>query len=912
MSGLAVRRRLAAVLAADIAGYSRLMGEDETTTVRDLKAHQAVVLPLVGEFGGRIIDTAGDGILAEFASVVNAMECALEIQRAMAERNRDVPAARRMQFRIGINLGDVIHDDARIYGDSINIAARLEGIAEPGGICISAKVREEIGHRMALGFRDLGPQRLKNIAEPVRAYAVEGGGPQLAKTPAQSGTTIGTGRRSPMPAVRSAPIIGRAAELADVRRALESHRVVTIVGPGGMGKTRLAAAVGRSLQADRQPVGWVELAPVSAPELVPHVIADTLGVRLREGEPPVDAVAEVLRRKRMTVVLDNAEHVIDCVAKVAHSLRAAPGIRLLVTSRAPLKLPEETTVRLDGLAVPEAAVEATEAAAFGAVALFCARAFAASRRFVLTDENVEAVVRICRQLDGMPLAIEFAAARVASLGVTKVAEQLSQRLGALSAGSSVAPQRHQTMRAAFDWSYNLLSPREQALFCRLGVFSGGFGVDGAHALAESMQVDTWAADDLLASLVDKSMVVVDRGDPPRYSLLETARTYALEKLQASGADDDARRCHARFVAASLDSAYDAWFLGSEHEWLPQIKREVDNISAALTWALGPRGDGGLAMQLAGTLLPVFLGGRERRIEARAYVDAALAFIDASTPPRTAARLWVAKGMLGRLIDRAASQGSFERAMALYRQAGDERGLAHALLEFARTLGGCGEVARAEQAVDEAEALLRSVRAPMLVGLVSMKRGFLKIMSGQPHEAVVAFKRSTEQLEAAKATTRALQAMSDVADAMWACEQLEDAESGFREVIRRRRETDDSQVLAAPLLNLAGVLIERGKLDEAGKIAREALPTSDQRWTAFGPLALRLALLERYTSAARLYGCTLASYAAAKHRIEPNEARLCSKLEQILREKLKPDELQRLIGEGEKMTEDAACGLAVEV
>lgn len=189
MAEIAVMRRLVAILAADIAGYSRLMGEDEAATVRDLKAHQAVVLPFVPQYGGRVIDTAGDGILAEFPSLIHAVECAVEIQRAMATRNRDVPPERRMQFRIGINLGDVIHDDARIYGDGINVAARLEGIAEPGGICISSKVREELGSRLPVAFRDLGLRHLKNIAQPVHVHAIE------VDTPAPAAARKGPGHR---------------------------------------------------------------------------------------------------------------------------------------------------------------------------------------------------------------------------------------------------------------------------------------------------------------------------------------------------------------------------------------------------------------------------------------------------------------------------------------------------------------------------------------------------------------------------------------------------------------------------------------------------------------------------------------------------------------------------------------------
>lgn len=919
MTKVAVRRRLVAILAADIAGYSRLMGDDETATVRDLKAHQAVVLPLVARFNGRIIDTAGDGILGEFASVIHAVECALEIQRVMAGRNREVPVDRRMEFRIGINLGDVIHDDTRIYGDSINIAARLEAIAQPGGICISSKVRDEIGHRLPLSVRDLGRQRLKNIAEPVRAYAVAAAEapqrPRGTKAGAKPAASIGGGYRSGDFGMRPAgqeSLIGRAAELAELRREMERHRLVTIVGPGGVGKTRLAEALCHALHADKQSIAGVELAPLSDPDLVPHVIADTLGVRLREGEPAVDSLAEVMRRRKITLVLDNAEHVLDSVRRVAHAmLRTAPEVRLLVTSRAPLKFPEESTFRLEGLAVPELHVSTTEAADFAAVALFCARAHAASRGFRLTKENALPIVKICRQLDGMPLAIEFAAARVASLGANTVAEQLSQRIGALSAGSPVAPPRHQTMRATFDWSHDLLSPDEQALFCRLGVFAGGFGIEGAQALAKDIPADHRDAPDLLAGLVEKSMVVVDSGEPPRYSLLETARAYALEKLASGGGADQARRRHAQFVAALLEDAYEAWFVQPEHQWLPRMWREADNVSVALSWALGPKGDNGLAVQLAGTLLPLFLGVRERRIEARAHVDSALASVDASTPSRAAARLWVAKGMLCRLIDRGASQASFERAMTLFRQAGDESGLAHALIQYARALASRGDTTRAEEALDEAQGLLRSLRAPVLLGLLSMNRGFLRIMSGRLPEAVIEFKRSAEQFDAAKATTRLLQALSDVADARWACEELDEAEAGFREVIRRSPETPDSQVLAVPLLNLVGVLIEKGELEEAATIARNALPISDQRWTAFGPLALRLAVQKKYTSAARLYGRCLASYAAVNHRIEPNEARLCGKVLKHLRENLDTSELERLIEEGGNMTEDAACRLALD-
>lgn len=402
-------------------------------------------------------------------------------------------------------------------------------------------------------------------------------------------------------AVPTSVLFGRDDDLRALGELLDRHPLVTVAGPAGIGKTRLAQAVARA-HAQAVPGGllWVDLASLADPALLPQAVAQSLGLALDGSRDATATVGAALSKSSALVVLDNAEHLLGAVVEFIARLRAAaPALRLLVTSQEVLHLTDEQVFRPEPLALPEGD-DPECLAASGAVALFVARAQAADRRFELNADNRVAVADICRRLDGIPLAIELAAVRVPLLGVAGLRERLDQRLHVLTAGDRGAPRRHQTLRAALEWSHQLLSPAEQAVLRRLGVFAGGFTLEAAQQVAEDGQgIDTWDALDLLGTLVDKSLVAMEDDAPPRYRMLETTRLFALERLIESGEAADARTRHREHFVTLAEEAREQ-MLVADSRGLARLDRERDNLMLALAWRQNDD-DGSRGLRLAAAL-----------------------------------------------------------------------------------------------------------------------------------------------------------------------------------------------------------------------------------------------------------------------------------------------------------------------
>jgi predicted ATPase/DNA-binding winged helix-turn-helix (wHTH) protein len=404
-------------------------------------------------------------------------------------------------------------------------------------------------------------------------------------------------------------MIGRDDAVAVLVTRLSRERLVTIVGTGGIGKTTVALTVAECMMAGYKHGVWlVDLAPLGDPRLVPSAVATVFGLEIRS-EDPLAALVAAVRDHRLLLLLDNCEHLIDAAAGLAAAiLSGAPGVNILATSREPLGLAGEREYRLAPLGIPKASsrLTAAEASAFPAVQLFVERASAVVEDFALTDMNAPAVTEICRRLDGLPLAIEFAAPRVDVLGVEGLAARLHDSLQLLEARRLTTMPRHRTMRAVVDWSHGLLSGDEQQFFRALGIFKGTFTVEAAAALAMDA-ADTCEAIDRLAELVAKSLVVADvSGTKPRFRLLDTTRAYAIEKLDESGEREGIARRHASYYRDLFEHAEKEAAVRPAGEWLADYAQEIDNLRTALDWAFSPRGDGSMGVALTAAAVPLWM------------------------------------------------------------------------------------------------------------------------------------------------------------------------------------------------------------------------------------------------------------------------------------------------------------------
>jgi predicted ATPase/DNA-binding winged helix-turn-helix (wHTH) protein len=469
----------------------------------------------------------------------------------------------------------------------------------------------------------LGPDVIATI--PGRGYKftalLEGDRQAPAEPAMQSAASLPPAARTNLP-TQLAPLYGREADVQAVNRQLQGHRLVTIAGAGGIGKTRVGQAVAQTLrEAFPDGVWLIELAPLAEASLVAATVAQMLGHQLRSTHAPLDELVALLGSQRLLLLVDNCEHLVDAVSQLAQVLLdGAPAVHLLVTSQEPLRLPQERLYRLGTLGVPGEGARASveQALECGAVRLFVERAHALDPRFALDKHNLQAVIDICRELDGLALAIEMAAARVPVLGVQGVRERLGERMRMLTAGSRIALRRHQTLRAALDWSHSLLEEPDQIVFRRLGVFSGGCSIEAAQQVASDHQIDEWAVLDAIGRLVDKSLIVADGDERPRYRMLESARAYALERLAQVGETDALARRHAGWLAAYAErignELFDAG--GTEDGFIAARAAEFDNFRAALKWTLGDAGDAGIALQLLGYASPLaFLAASRAECEA---------------------------------------------------------------------------------------------------------------------------------------------------------------------------------------------------------------------------------------------------------------------------------------------------------
>jgi predicted ATPase/DNA-binding winged helix-turn-helix (wHTH) protein len=812
--------------------------------------------------------------------------------------------------------------------DRLVAKAELLDLAWPGVVVEENNLQVQISAlRKILGTEAIAtiPGRGYRFTLPVQADGADATMPpsQISRTSAESPVLGSESRPRVLTSGAAFPerlptLFGRTKDLAALQELLSLHELVTIVGPGGIGKTRLAAAVADARCGDlTRSVGWVDLSPLADPTLIPGTIARVFDLTLDEQREPVAALVAALKKRSLLIVLDNCEHLRDALATIASALIAETrDVRLLATSRASIKIAVEQIYRLGPLPVPAAKASAQDAAEHGAVALFVARARAADRRFEINEKSVAAVIEVCSQLDGIPLAIELAAARAPVLGLPALIAMLDQQLRLLSSGSRAAPARQQTMRATLDWSYGLLSEVEKAVFRQLGVFAGGFALEAARRVVRCGTQDEWDVVDALGGLVEKSMVVVEGDESPRYHLLETGRAYALEKLSEAGETGDLERRHAGYLRQFFDVAYDERVTSTDAKWRAKTDPELDNLRAALKWSLVSGNDAVNGIALAGSSASVW-AHRDAHLHAEGlrHVRSAIDYLNRTIAPGAEARLWL--GLVSLLPYQYAADdilASSERAVSLCRLAGNDRDLCGALLAYSRILTLKGRFTDAEQALDEVKAILKQVPIASLHGSYNFYAGQHRIRTGDPRSAGPYFETALRLFEESGAEIMAVYTMGNLAERNRMLGDLDAAVNGFREAFVRGRRAHMARL---SLGNLAGALIEQGKLEEAIPVAHEALARLAEGAAGlfddlglFDALALRLALNGKHEHAARLEGFVNAMYEAGSQSRESNEERLHARLLALLRESFSESELEGLLRSGAELDENEAYRIAL--
>ena len=575
------------LLFTDIEGSTALWERDATRMSQALALHDALARSSVESHGGSVVKTTGDGIHAVFDDASAALAATLDLQRAL--HDSAVGGGAPLRVRCGLHRGVVEHRDGDYFGSTVNRAARIMSAAHGGQILLSEAVADGVRDCLPaqVSLRDLGRVRLRDLSTPECVYQVVH--PQLrAEFPALRSLET-TPNNLPL---QPTTFIGRDKELTELKRLFAAARLLTLTGSGGCGKTRL----GLQLAADsleRFPDGaWlVELAPLSDPGLVPRTAATVLALEEEPGKPITTTLVEHLKDKRALLLLDNCEHLLGACATLAESLvRQCPHLTILASSREALGIAGEQTYRVPSLSLPDPKETPTPAsiASFEALQLFVDRCLKVDADFRVTGENAATLVSICHRLDGIPLAIELAAARVRSLSVEELNRRLDHRFRLLTGGSRTALPRQQTLRSLIDWSYDLLHDPEKLLLQRLSVFAGGWTLEAAECVCAGGDVEDGAVLDLLTSLIDKSLVAVDQSDArSRYRLLETVRQYARERLVESGGAEAIRERHRDYFVALAEEA-DNKLLGAEQaDCAPTPRRRARQ--PALGARVEPRG-----------------------------------------------------------------------------------------------------------------------------------------------------------------------------------------------------------------------------------------------------------------------------------------------------------------------------------
>ncbi|GIL05110.1 MAG: hypothetical protein BroJett031_16300 [Betaproteobacteria bacterium] len=766
-------------LFTDIEGSTRLWEEAPERMRLALARHDALCHAAVERHRGTIVKTTGDGVHAAFDSAHNALAAAVDMQLALAAPEAGDGIV--LRIRCGLHRGVDERRAGDFYGREVNRAARIMSAAHGGQILVSQAVADAVRADAPadVSLRDLGAVRLRDLAAPERVYQV-----------------IHPGLRAEFPALRSLEatpnnlaqqlnsFVGRSRELADVRRLLAANRLVTLLGMGGIGKSRLSVQLGAEVLDDYPDGVWlIELAPLADAQLVPQSVASVLGVKEEAGGTVLDALLKFARDRTLLIILDNCEHLVHACADVAKRLlQAGPKVKILATSRDALQIAGETVFQLAPLAAPDprAQAAAEALAQSDAVRLFVDRAGAAQPAFRLTANNARTVAAICHQLDGIPLALELAAARMRALSVEAIAARLHERFKLLVTGDRTVLPRQRTLRALIDWSYDLLAPPERTLFQRLSVFAGGWTLEAAEAVGAGGDIEAADVLDLLARLVEKSLVIADI-EGGRYRMLETVRQYALEHLREAGDEETTRTRHLERCVLLAEQAFPELAGPQQGLWLRRLDEDRDNLLAAIAWSGSGDARASSGLRLVYALRPYWINRGLLTLGHQVTI---------------AVLGWPA--LRSRTIERCRALFGAGQLCFFSGRDAEARTCLTESLDIARELGRSDVVERVLQPL----------------GMACLGEGDLGAARAYLEEALTLAREQGDLRELAGA-------LNSVAMLRRMEGRLTDAEAMYRHTVEAARTVGNQESIAIGLLNLAIVQVLSGRNDEAGPSLLEA-------------------------------------------------------------------------------------------
>lgn len=898
-------------LFTDIEGSTQLWETQPEAMKYALAKHDAILRVAIESNHGYVIKTTGDGIHGVFEKAIDAVRTTLAAQRNLQASIHNLP----IRVRMGLHTGEAELRANDYHGQALNRAARIMAVGYGGQILLSSVTAELVRERLPIetSLVDLGEHRLRDLIRPEHVFQLQA--PDLPRNFPPLKSLNALPNNLPL---QLTSFIGRQREMQEARKLLASARLLTLIGPGGTGKTRLSLQVAaEQLPEFKDGVWLIELAPLADHAFIVSTIASVLGLHEVPGIPLLNILIDYLRAKSLLLILDNCEHLIEASAQIADQLlRACSQLKIIASSREALGVDGETIYRVPSLSLPEHPSDAIMG--FEATRLFIERATKAEPRFHLTDHNASSIAQICIRLDGIPLAIELAAARVKLFTPEQIAERIDDRFRLLTGGSRTALPRQQTLRALIDWSYQSLNESEQRALRRLAVFSGGWTFEAA----ESVIGESDALEGLLG-LVNKSLVNVEEQDgKSRYRFLETIRQYAMEKLLESGEAVNVRDRHSDYFLQSMKQAphrEERTFgaLPDDTEWLDRMELEHDNLRAALEWSTSNHPD--KALHLISTL-GNFWVGRDFNIEARRWCQTILEHGKSfSNMDGERAKVY---GILGwssiGIGDHKTGRDAAEAGLALARKVNDINMVSRLLGLITLACIFQGDFPAAEKALVEGERIARHTGlVEQLATVLTTRAQLLFVGSGdlaQAKEYLDEAVSLSATIQNEWATAMSLFGMARVAGVMG---DLGTARAKFFESADLAKKMGNKRQMYSCYSELAHVLRENGELDEPLAIYRDLLP----KWKNLGHraavahelecVAYLLARRNHHQRAAQLLGAAsmlrriIDSFQTAR---EQNEY---EKEVTVLQGKMGEPEFKQAWEAGQKLNMDEAIALATK-